>query len=331
MKRIVSILLVACLFFTLTACKSEKKDNNKKQTATSSQTNSNSSQSQTTNSNSQSQTTNSSQGGNNVSTTVPANVKEAGSDTKLKRDGTYKKYFTLGLDDGITQDARIIEILKKYNAYCATFFINTGLFGKDWTSMVSQQEGKQVSHLRYTEAELKTGIYKGFDLECHGYSHASLDNFDTRPEHLKKQILPDVSKIAEISGYKPVGLAYPVGPYTIDTIDNLLANTDIRFARTTTTTNSFKLPSNFMKWHPTAAIVDRNILDVAQRFLDTEPTDSDMLFYVWGHGYNLDSSDYWDEFEALIKMLAEDGNVVFVTNAEFYQLFKDQIPSKGSK
>lgn len=305
MKRIIAILLICCVFLTLTACKNENKNNS---------------------------TNNNVQGGNAVST-KPENVKEAGSDTKLKRDGTYKKYFTLGLDDGITQDARIIEILKKYNASCATFFINTGLLGKDWSMQVSQQEGKAVSHVRYTEDEIKSGIYKGFDLECHTYSHKLLQGLDNNPEQVKTEIMLDVQNIINFSGYKPVGLAYANdgSSVTSKTIDNILKQTNIRFARTTTTTNSFKLPSNFMKWHPTCAIVDKNLLGIAQRFLDTEPTDSDMLFYAWGHGYNLDSSDYWDEFEALIKMLAEDGNVVFVTNAEFYQLFKDEIPSKGSK
>ena len=298
MKKIVAVFVCICILFTLVACKNNPNNNGQ---------NNNSSNQQT--------------------------VKEAGSDTKLKRDGTYKKYFTLGLDDGITQDERIIEILKKYNAPCATFFINTGLLGKNMTMEVSLQENNMVSHVRYTEEEIKSGIYDGFDLECHSYSHTLLQGLDNNPEQVKTEIMLDVQNIIKFSGYKPIGLAYANEGTTITTktIDNILEQTNIRFARTTTTTNSFKLPSNFMKWNPTCAIVDKNLLGIAQSFLDTEPTDSDMLFYAWGHGYNLDSSDYWDEFEALIKMLAEDGNVVFVTNAEFYQLFKDQIPSKGSK
>ena len=43
-----------------------------------------------------------------------------------------KKYFTLSVDDGVTQDLKIIDILKKYNMYCCTFNINTGLCGADW-------------------------------------------------------------------------------------------------------------------------------------------------------------------------------------------------------
>lgn len=298
MKKIVAVLLICCVFLTLAACKKENNPNNN------------------------------TQGGSNVSNQQA--VKEAGSDVSIKRDGTYKKYFTIGLDDGITQDQRVIEILKKYNAYCATFFINTGLLGKDWSMQVSMQEKKEVSHLRYTEDEIKTGIYNGFDLECHSFSHSSLIGFDNNINELKTEINLDIQNITKYSGYKPIGLAYANGgtTYSEQTIKNLLENTDIRFARTITETGGFRLPKNFMEWHPTCSVVNKNLLDIAQRFLETEPTDSDMLFYVWGHGYNLDSSDYWDEFEALIKMMAEADDIVLVTNAEFYQLFKNEIPSK---
>ena len=53
----------------------------------------------------------------------------------------------------------------------------------------------------------------------------------------------------------------------------------------------------------------------------------DQLFYVWGHGYELDQLSYYDEFEKLVKMMAEADDVVLVTNSEFYQLFKNEIPS----
>ena len=41
-----------------------------------------------------------------------------------------KKYLTMSFDDGTTQDARLAEILRKYNL-TATFNINTGLLGAE--------------------------------------------------------------------------------------------------------------------------------------------------------------------------------------------------------
>lgn len=49
-----------------------------------------------------------------------------------------------------------------------------------------------------------------------------------------------------------------------------------------------------------------------------------------GHGYELDLFGTWDRFEQLVSKMAEAagrGEIVPVTNAEFYQLFKNDIPS----
>lgn len=243
----------------------------------------------------------------------------------LKGSESPKKYFTLAFDDGITQDERIIEILKKYDAYCATFYINTGLYGKN-----SPEVSSVTTHLRYTEEELMSGIYDGFDVQSHSYNHNGLQSYDSDPDMLKYYMDLDVSNIEKITSVKPVGLAYPIGTYTAKTVENLLNYTDIRYARTIKETEKFNLPSNFMEWNPTCSIVDQNLLNRAEIFLNAECTE-DMLFYVWGHGYNLDGTTdkAWEIFESLIKMMSESDDIVLVTNTEFYELFKDKIPSEA--
>jgi len=123
-------------------------------------------------------------------------------------------------------------------------------------------------------------------------------------------------------------MAYPGGDHlvTSTTIKNILENTSIRYARGTTSTGSFNLPTNFMMWQPTCHLADGNLFTYANWFLKSDYP-QDQLFYVWGHGYELDMYNYYDEFERLVKMMAEADDVVLVTNAEFYQLFKNQIPS----
>ncbi len=49
---------------------------------------------------------------------------------------------------------------------------------------------------------------------------------------------------------------------------------------------------------------------------------------MWGHGYEPDIYGIRDRLDTLIGKMAEaaeDGEVILVTNAEFYRLFKDQI------
>ena len=244
------------------------------------------------------------------------------------RDGTPKKYFTLSFDDGITQDKKVIEILKKYNMDSCTFMINTGLCGDNWEWVGQQFNRPDVTHIRFTEEELQSGIYDGFDVEVHTLTHPSLKDYDKQPEKIKEEVAGDAANIERITGNKPVGMAWPGGDTqaTELTIQHVLDQTDIRFARGIIATYKFDLPEYFMRWEPTCSVSDENVLELAEKFIKSDYK-KDKLFYVWCHGYELDLYDRYDEFEQLVKMISEADDVVKVTNKEFYELFKDEIPS----
>ncbi len=256
--------------------------------------------------------------------------KLAGSDSGIVRDGTPKKYFTIRMDDGITQDARTMEILKKYNADCCTFYVNSGLLGVSWAWVGQQFNRPDIPHLRYTRKELQSGIYDGFDVGVHTQTHPSLKNLNDA--QVTQEVEGDRKSLSRLLGYTPVGMAWPGGDteWNDHNIDTILATTNIRFGSCTTSTHSFALPEYFMKWYPTCSFSEANVMALAQQFIDAEPTE-DMLFYVWCHGYELDLYYTWDKFDELIRMIteaaAEDDSIVLVTNSEFYQLFKDEIPS----
>ena len=115
------------------------------------------------------------------------------TDNRIKsgavRDGKPHKYFTMSFDDGVTQDRAVLEICRKYNFYGATFFINTGLFGANWADVGPSQFGRDdVTHIRFTEEEIKTGIYDGFDVQVHTLHHPCLVWYDGQPEKLKEEL-----------------------------------------------------------------------------------------------------------------------------------------------
>ncbi len=251
-------------------------------------------------------------------------------ETIVPNDGKPKKFFTLSFDDGITQDLKIIEILQKYDVKCISFNINTGLYGANWTWVGPAIGDPEISHQRFTEEELKSGIYDGYEVLVHTLNHPSLKNYDKRASQIKKEVGKDADNIEKLTGVRPVGMAWPGGDteYTDTTIELVLENTDIRFARGTTSTYNFELPEYFMKWMPTCSAIDPQCLTLAQEFIDAECTE-DMLFYVWGHGYEFDLNDGkgYETFEQLVKMMSEAEDVYLVTNTQFYNLYKDQIPS----
>ncbi|MBP1586910.1 MAG: polysaccharide deacetylase family protein [Clostridia bacterium] len=247
----------------------------------------------------------------------------------------YKKYFTMSFDDGTVQDVRIIEILKKYNMPC-TFNINTGRFGQVWT-WVGEPYGKPNVHTCLTRAQVQSGLYKGFDVEVHTLTHPDLaaNYVNYGKNNVINEVKKDAENIAALTGIKPVGMAYPGGQEantSDEVIRTILENTGVRFARMAVNQkrpSQFALPEYWMKWYPTTAFGNgfSTVNSYAKKFIAAEPTDRDLLFYVWGHGFEFDLNNTWDEFEAFIKMMSEQEGIEFVTNAEFYEIFKDQIPS----
>ncbi len=270
-----------------------------------------------------------------AATEAETEIPVAGMDSGIVRDGTPKKYFTIRFDDGITQDARVMETLKKYGADCCTFYINTGLGGANWAWVGQQYNRPDIPHLRYTKRELKSGIYDGFDVEVHTLNHPSLKNLTDA--EVTTEVKRDAQNITRIIGTQPVGMAWPGGDteWNENNITTILARTDIRYGSCTTRNtvmglDKFSLPDYFMTWYPTCNFSDLDCMALLDEFLAAEPTE-DMLFFVWSHGYELDLYYSWDRFDQLIKTVteaaAQDDSLVLVTNAEFYQLFKDEIPS----
>lgn len=227
-------------------------------------------------------------------------------------DGKPKKYFTMSFDDGCRQDAKTMEIMRQYGLDCATFFLNTGLYTDN-----------DPDH--FSLDEVRTGIYDGFEVGCHSLTHGILTDIQNDLDAIKREMGEDAANVASATGIEPTGMAWPYGLYNEKIARRIMANTTVRYARVVVGTGDFSLPGGFMQWQPSCGISDENMLELAEQFCAAECTE-DMVFYVWGHGYELDQFDLYDELETLVKMMAEADDVVPVTNGEFYQIFKDDIP-----
>jgi hypothetical protein len=75
-----------------------------------------------------------------------------------------------------------------------------------------------------------------------------------------------------------------------------------------------------MLWYPTCSFSDQRTLELADEFsaLDKDGT---YLFYVWGHGYELDFDNSYGKLDTLIKKMTDDKNIICVDNTQFYKLF----------
>lgn len=231
---------------------------------------------------------------------------------KLK-DGK-SKVLTLSYDDGVVQDIRLIGIMDKYGIK-GTFNINSGLYLAEDTV-----REKYYGRMKLSEAK-KLYIGSGHEVAVHGYTHPFLERL--KPEQIVCDVMRDRQDIEKQYGVVTRGMAYPYGTYSTEVIE-CLQKCGICYSRTTKQTENFKFPENWLTLHPTCHHKNKNLKELAKRFIENECLrDSDaQMFYVWGHSYEFDNDDNWNVIEEFCEYIGGRDDIWYATNIEIYDYVK---------
>jgi peptidoglycan/xylan/chitin deacetylase (PgdA/CDA1 family) len=221
------------------------------------------------------------------------------------------KALTFSYDDGVTQDQRLIELFDRYGLR-ATFNLNSGLFGRPGALL---RENVTVAHVR-PRAEEIAAIYRGHEIAAHTVHHPFLPKLPDR--EVVMEVETDRVALSLIFGREIVGMAYPCGGANHDArVENLVKEqTGCSYARTIESSGNFALPEDPYAWKPTVYYIDTDeMFELGKQFLALE-TNEPMLFYIWGHSYELDAWDFWDRFEEFCKMMSGKDDIFYGTNRE---------------
>ena len=232
-----------------------------------------------------------------------------------------KKAVTFSYDDGITQDRRLVEIFNKYGMKC-TFNLNSGKFGIE---APANGFNKPVSHNKIAAAEVAE-LYIGHEVAVHTLTHPRLQYLSK--DTIRDEILEDRKNLEALVKYPVSGMAYPFGTYN-DLVLAVMRECGIKYSRTVEQTKTFGYPQDFLRWHPTVHFGDENMDFLTNKFLnlENESTSGSLLpiYYIWGHSYELDGNDSWEQMENLCNKLSNDANTWFATNGElvtYYEALK---------
>jgi peptidoglycan/xylan/chitin deacetylase (PgdA/CDA1 family) len=244
----------------------------------------------------------------------------------------YQKYFTMSFDDGLEQDKKIIQILNRYGLKC-TFNLNAGLTGTKnrvgrigdigFLTYPESSRGfktwfKSNDHHRIPTDEIAQ-VYEGFEIASHSYGHEALAAI--RPEKMEESIRNDIEALSKLTGYPILGHAYPGGSSS-DKVADCLKKYGVIYAREVWWTNSFSFPENPLRYRATSMVHDKKLFELADRFIAAEPQTDDLLFYIWGHGYELDFGTEhcnWKRFEQFCEKIAGQNDIVYCTNKQAFE------------
>lgn len=225
-----------------------------------------------------------------------------------------RKAFTISYDDNVTQDERLIELMRKYEIK-GTFNIIPGWFAKEGTVFPAGEIYANVTKKKALE------IYKDELIEVanHGFNHKKMTTLNKLLQ--MEDIIKCRKKLENMFGKITTGFAYPYGWYDEGLIE-VLRDAGISYARTVCSTGKFMLPDDWLELHPTCHHDDERLEQLAEQFLNDEISEHPYMFYVWGHTFEFDQNDNWEVISSLFEKISGKEDVWYATNGEICEYHK---------
>lgn len=229
---------------------------------------------------------------------------------------------TFSYDDGVEQDKRIIDLLKRHGMK-GTFNIGGDMF---WPENTPYPEGK--TSRRFPESKFReTYLNESVEVAVHGFRHMRMACFPKGA--MAYEIAADRKRLEELTGHLVTGGAYAHGSYN-DEVIRALDACGIEYCRTIKSTHDFLLPENWLTWHPTCHHNDPRLMELAEDFLARKVKVTPQIFYLWGHGYEFERDNNWEVLESFVGRMAGHDNVWYATNGEICRYVKAQRALRSS-
>lgn len=222
---------------------------------------------------------------------------------------------TLSYDDGVQQDIRMLEILDKHEIKC-TFNINGYSFEDEERSYAEGQIHRRMARREAIEIYSKA-IENGHEVATHGYNHPFLDKLPS--EMVAYEIVEDRKCLEEMFGTVIKGHAYPFGTTSSEVIE-VLRKCGILYARTTYSTKSFDIPTNWFHMPATCHHNAPELMQLVDRFLNETPRHPNpKLFYLWGHTYEFETNNNWEVIEKFAEAIGNRDDIWYANNMQVYE------------
>ena len=218
----------------------------------------------------------------------------------------YRKAVTFSFDDGNFDDIRLVSVMNKYGIK-STFNLCSSMLADTVTWNYTPE--KEVGHFNYSECP---NLFDGHEVASHTVRHRALEELS--PAAVHDEIELDRIFLKALYGYDIVGMAFPYGSYG-EKVTGFLKNSDILYCRTTRDTNGFRFPESLPILDPTCHFMAGNLNELADEFL-ADDSDEDLLFYIWGHSYELVTEEDWEIFENFCKKISGKDDIYYCTNKE---------------
>ena len=232
------------------------------------------------------------------------------------------KAFNVTYDDGVLQDIRFVELLRKYYLR-GTFNVNSGLMENEFEWI--HEKGYVIKRL---SKERALALYNGHEIASHTLTHPYMQ--DKTEEEILYEMKMDKKKLAKLFGREIKGFALPFDYYS-DLIEVCAKKSGFVYARISEESMSFKPKADYHRWRATVFHLNPELDNLVEKFLVTKEELG--LFQIVGHSYDLDTENMWDKMENIFDKIASDEDILPMTTIEIVEYLKamSEVEITGSE
>lgn len=223
-------------------------------------------------------------------------------------------FVTQSWDDAVTDDIRLVELLRKYKAQ-ATFNIIADGNKAEWQSSNWQYLGqKEVFMLARRELP---ALYEGFEVASHSVTHPHLDKLPA--DKLTWELTESRRQLEDLFQRPVRGFAYPYGSFN-EAVKTELRRQGYVYGRTAIPGPEYTAmvgPSPVYNFPPVdpmefGTTTHQNNPAFWDEFARAKEQGN--YFHFWGHSYEFLDDRMWAGFEEKLARLSADADVRWVTN-----------------
>ena len=228
---------------------------------------------------------------------------------------------TLSWDDGHVLDARVAELMEKYDIK-GTFYI--------------APENEELEESERLDEDALRDLAKNFEIGAHTMTHRSL----TKLTHVEVQNEVVLSKeyLERVIGKSVTSFCYPRGKYTREIVA-IIRHVGFTVARTVkrysfaksedslemqTSVHTYDHWSDmvtmlrFVNYNPITFFKVWRRWDRLAIYMFDRVKEKGGVFHLWGHSWELEKKDGWKRLERVLQHIGNRDDVAYVTNSEIY-------------
>jgi peptidoglycan/xylan/chitin deacetylase (PgdA/CDA1 family) len=194
-------------------------------------------------------------------------------------------------DDGIVDDIRLSDILRRYNAR-ATFCLNPGLYREE-RSFGWIHDSREVWRLSINEL---LDVYNGFEVCSHSMTHPYLTELSS--DRLAWEVRASRDMLQDIFKQPVLGFCYPFNAYN-EFVKSSVGSAGYIWARGGQNGEKIFPPDDPLEFNFSCHFLSP---DFWRMFNYARKRDS--VFSFWGHSCEIINESMWKDFEAMIEKIS---------------------------